>query len=70
MVCNVYAFRAGEISLDDMEKLVSIMNHPRQFDIPDWFLNRQRDIKDGKSSQIHSNILESKLRDDIERLKK
>ena len=38
--------------------------------IPDWFLNRQKDIKDGKYSQVFSSGLESKLRDDLERLKK
>ena len=35
-----------------------------------WFLNRQRDIVDGKNSQILSNGVDSKLRDDLERLKK
>ena len=25
---------------------------PRQYKIPDWFLNRQRDIKDGKTNQV------------------
>ncbi|ESP01163.1 hypothetical protein LOTGIDRAFT_176452 [Lottia gigantea] len=46
------------------------MNNPRQYKIPDWFLNRQRDIKDGKFSQILSNGLDNKLREDLERLKK
>lgn len=35
-----------------------------------WFLNRQRDIVDGKDSQILANGVDSKLRDDLERLKK
>lgn len=43
---------------------------PRQFKIPDWFLNRQKDVRDGKFFQIHSNHLEAKIRDDLERLKK
>ena len=46
------------------------MSNPRQYKIPDWFLNRQKDIKDGKYSQVMSNILDSKIRDDLERLKK
>merc|ERR1719222_862753 len=41
-----------------------------QYQIPDWFLNRQKDIKDGKFSQVTSNQLENKLREDLERLKK
>ena len=46
------------------------MQNPRQYRIPDWFLNRQKDIKDGKYSQQLSNNLDIKLRDDLERLKK
>ncbi|CAG2184215.1 unnamed protein product, partial [Oppiella nova] len=62
--------RAGELSEEEVEKLVTIITNPRQYKIPDWFLNRQKDIKDGKYSQITSNSLESKLREDLERLKK
>lgn len=50
--------------------MITIISNPRQYKIPDWFLNRQKDIKDGKYSQVTSNILESKIRDDLERLKK
>jgi small subunit ribosomal protein S18e len=28
------------------------MSNPRQYKIPDWFLNRQKDIVDGKYSQV------------------
>jgi len=62
--------RAGELSEEEVEKVVTIMNNPRQYKIPDWFLNRQKDIKDGKYSQVMSNALENKLREDLERLKK
>lgn len=49
---------------------MSIVANPRQYKIPDWFLNRQKDYKDGKYSQLVSNALDMKLRDDLERLKK
>merc|ERR1719309_1396299 len=62
--------RAGEITEDEIERIVTILQNPRQYKIPDWFLNRQKDIKDGKYSQILANNLESKLREDLERLKK
>merc|ERR1712212_222480 len=62
--------RAGELTDDEVERVVTIMQNPRQYKIPDWFLNRQKDIKDGKFSQILGNSLESKLREDLERLKK
>ncbi len=53
-----------------IEYNASIIANPRQYKIADWFLNRQKDIKDGKYSQVTSNALENKLREDLERLKK
>eukprot|EP00878_Enallax_costatus_P000247 GHUV01000312.1.p1 GENE.GHUV01000312.1~~GHUV01000312.1.p1 ORF type:complete len:154 (+),score=58.30 GHUV01000312.1:122-583(+) len=62
--------RAGELSAEELEQLMTIVANPRQYKIPDWFLNRQKDHKDGRFSQITSSALETKLRDDLERLKK
>merc|ERR1711871_1586382 len=62
--------RAGELSEEDVKKLVTVMQNPRQYRIPDRFLNRQKDHKDGKYSQALANGLDQKLRDDLERLKK
>ena len=51
---------------------LSIFNSFKSIDynIPKWFLNRQRDIRDGTWSQLISNNLDTKLREDLERLKK
>jgi small subunit ribosomal protein S18e len=62
--------RAGELTEDEVKKLVTVMQNPRQYRVPDWFLNRQKDIKDGKYTQVLSNSLDIKLREDLERLKK
>ncbi|CAA2954149.1 40S ribosomal protein S18-like [Olea europaea var. sylvestris] len=62
--------RAGELSAAEIDSLMTIVGNPRQFKIPDWFLNRKKDYKDGKYSQVTSNALDMKLRDDLERLKK
>jgi small subunit ribosomal protein S18e len=62
--------RAGELSADELERIVTILQNPRQYRIPDWFLNRQKDIVDGKFSQVLANGLDNKLREDLERLKK
>ncbi|KAJ4494021.1 ribosomal protein S13/S18-domain-containing protein [Lentinula edodes] len=62
--------RAGELNSDELERIVTIMQNPTQFKIPTWFLSRQKDIVDGKDYQILSNNVDSKLRDDLERLKK
>jgi len=40
------------VSCLQVEKIVTIMANPRQYKIPDWFLNRQKDIVDGKYSQV------------------
>lgn len=62
--------RAGELTEEEVDRVISIVSNPRQYKIPDWFLNRQKDIKDGKYSQVTSNGLDNKLREDFERLKK
>ncbi|KAJ9638201.1 ribosomal 40S subunit protein S18B [Coniosporium tulheliwenetii] len=62
--------RAGELTSEELERIVTIIQNPTQYKIPTWFLNRQRDIVDGKDSQILANGVDSKLREDLERLKK
>ncbi|KAI8055265.1 ribosomal protein S13 [Syncephalis plumigaleata] len=62
--------RAGELTNEELERLVNIIQNPLQYKIPKWFLNRQKDIKDGQYAQILSNGLDNKMREDLERLKK
>ncbi|CAI5711565.1 unnamed protein product [Hyaloperonospora brassicae] len=62
--------RAGELTNDEIERVVAIIQNPLQFKIPVWFLNRQKDFKTGKHSQIVANNLQGKWREDYERLKK
>lgn len=62
--------RAGELTPEELEKFIVITSNPRQFKIPDWFLNRKKDHKDGRYSQLTSNLVAMKFREDIERLKK
>lgn len=49
--------RAGELSDEEVERLITIMQNPRQYKIPDYFLNRKKDIKDGKYSQVSIECL-------------
>merc|ERR1711916_181942 len=62
--------RAGELTPEEVERVVEIIQNPLQFKIPEWYLNRQRDFSTGKTSQLTSSGLDTKLRDDLERLKK
>jgi ribosomal protein S13 len=61
---------AGELNSDELERIVTIMQNPAQFKIPEWFLNRQRDITTGKSGHLLSNVIDQQMRADLERLKK
>ena len=43
--------RAGELTEDEVARVITIMQNARQYKIPDWFLNRQKDVKDRKYSR-------------------
>jgi len=58
------------ITKEEENNIKAIIASPQQFEIPAWFLNRQRDHKTGQTKQVVSNILDSKLREDLERMKK
>merc|ERR1712204_71346 len=62
--------RAGELTTDEINKVVAVTSNPLQFKIPSWMLNRQRDVKDGKTSQKYANFLDQSLREDFERMKR
>ncbi len=62
--------RAGTLTNEEIEKLVAIINNPKQYKIPEWFVNRQRDFNDGKTTQCVMNVLIGAVRGDIERMKK
>ncbi|PRT54073.1 40S ribosomal protein S18-B [Wickerhamiella sorbophila] len=64
------AKRAGELTVEELERIITIIQNPGQYKIPGWFLNRQRDFTDGKDSHLLVNHLDTKLRDDIERMKR
>mmetsp|Transcript_12127 Transcript_12127/g.50339 ORF Transcript_12127/g.50339 Transcript_12127/m.50339 type:complete len:151 (+) Transcript_12127:306-758(+) len=62
--------RAGELSNEEIDRIVQIMQNPSQYKIPNWFLNRQKDFKEGTYSQLISNQLDFKLREDLDRMRK
>lgn len=62
--------RAGELSPEEINKVVAIVGNPTQFKIPVWFLNRKKDVKDGKHKHVAANHLDATWREDFERLKK
>ncbi|OEL22115.1 hypothetical protein BAE44_0016866, partial [Dichanthelium oligosanthes] len=52
-----------------LKQLMTVVANSRRFKVSDWFLNRKKDYKDGRFSQVFSNTLNMKLRDDLKRLK-
>ena len=62
--------RAGEVTETEIETINDILQRPTEHGIPKWFLNRQYCPRDGTTSQLVSNGVDTKLREDLERLKK
>merc|ERR1712151_616783 len=74
LVCKIAQIdllrRAGELTEAEQNKISDILLKPLDYGIPKWFLNRQRCIKDGTWSQLVSNNVDTRLREDLERMKK
>lgn len=62
--------RAGELTADEIERVVGILQNPSAFHIPDWMVNRRKDRVDGKTFHMVSNQIATKVREDLEALKK
>merc|ERR1711865_340968 len=62
--------RAGELDVNEINKVVAVLSNPLQFKVPHYMLNRQRDIKDGKHNHAYTSELDRKLREDLERMKR
>ena len=62
--------RAGSVGEDVWNKIAEIIADPEGSGVPVWFLNRRRDYKSGKNMHVSSNGLDSKIREDIEKMKK
>jgi small subunit ribosomal protein S18e len=62
--------RAGELSEAEVNKVNEIIADPESFGVPKWFLNNRDDFKDGKTTHLASNNLDTKMRENLERLKK
>jgi small subunit ribosomal protein S18e len=61
---------AGELTEEELESIKAVISSPIQFNIPEWFLNRQKDRREGKWLHLTSQTVDVKLREDFERMKK
>ena len=62
--------RAGELTEAEINTVNDILAKPTEYGVPKWFLNRPSCPREGTSSQLIANQVDTKLREDIERLKK
>ena len=46
------------------------MRHPEDFGMPEYLFNRKNDYKTGKYMHVVSNELDTRLREDLERMRK
>ena len=58
------------MSQEEIEKVKAIIQNPRQYNIPDWFLNRRKDMQTGKPLHLHAHQLAAKFREDLQKWKK
>jgi len=57
--------KVGNLSDDQIKKLVEILENPTKFGIPLWMVNRKKDIETGKDVHLISSDLEMKQKQDI-----
>lgn len=73
-VCNLsgidHSKKAGNLSDAEVKKISEIMENPSKFSIPDWLLNRRKDLDDGTSKHLLTGDLKFHQETDIKMLKK
>ena len=62
--------RSGEMTEEEIKTVNDIIARPTEYNIPKWFLNRQKDPRDGSYTQLIANGLDTMMREDLERLRK
>jgi small subunit ribosomal protein S18e len=60
--------RMGELSAEEIEKMVQVIERPLDYDIPVWMLNRRKDYVTGKDLHNTTNKWDLQVKTDIERL--
>mmetsp|Transcript_54565 Transcript_54565/g.45945 ORF Transcript_54565/g.45945 Transcript_54565/m.45945 type:complete len:139 (-) Transcript_54565:74-490(-) len=62
--------KAGDLDEAERERVRQFVLDPASHGVPVWFLNRQRDITEGTNIQVTSTMIDTYLRQDLERWKK
>eukprot|EP00494_Astrolonche_serrata_P032156 UN32425 len=62
--------RAGELTKEQIDQVMVIINNPRNFRVPSHFLNRRRDVRTNRDMHVHANQIANKWREDFDTWKK
>jgi small subunit ribosomal protein S13 len=62
--------RIGAIPEKDLNRIEEIILDPVENGIPDWMVNRPKDLRTGKDIHLIGNKLDLSLKNDIDRMKK
>ncbi len=62
--------RLGFLTESEIEHLSDVIQNPAKYDIPDWALNRRKDLETGKNLHLLGADLELRVKSDIELMKR
>ncbi|MFX0060188.1 MAG: 30S ribosomal protein S13 [Candidatus Hodarchaeota archaeon] len=62
--------RIGAIPEKDLNKLEEIILNPIANGVPDWMVNRKKDLRTGENMHILGNQLEITIKRDVDRMKR
>ena len=62
--------RLGFLTESEIERLSDIIQNPTKYNIPEWALNRRKDLETGKNLHLLGAELELRVKSDIELMKK
>ena len=63
------SLRLGTLSEADVRRLEEILNNPASGGIPNWMLNRRKDLETGKDVHLLGSDLTLRVKDDIDLMK-
>jgi len=61
--------RAGFLTEAEVERIEQIIKEPTKFELPNWLLNRRKDLETGKDLHLIKADLDLKTKTDIKRMK-
>jgi small subunit ribosomal protein S13 len=61
--------RAGFLTEADIEKIEKVIEEPAKYGIPNWLLNRRKDVETGRDKHLISADLVLRTKMDIEQMK-